>query len=497
MACELARQGLRCTLIDKSRGPAEESRALGIQARTMELFDQWGIVDKFLAKGLRLEGVHLYNEVKESLARVDLTLIPSRYPYILSLPQHDTEEILIEYTRSLGVEVERGVELIELRQDAGGVGVVLRDEVADKDFNFAYVVGCDGAHSKVREMAGIEFEGSEYPGDFLLADVDMEWPGTLDDAHIYTSTAGIFACFPLPQGRFRIITSDFKRDGNDVPSIQEIQRVVVDRGPIGANVLQVYWSSIFFVHSRIVSKMSEGRTFLVGDAGHIHSPALALGMNTGIQDAANLAWKLALVLRGEAAPTLLDSYAEERMPVERGVLGQTSFVTNVMGGRNRFFAWLRDTLGPTILGMEWAQNAVRGLVSELSISYDSSPIVSRFGVEGPLQPGERAPDAMTVLETGPVRLYEMFREPGHHLLLCSPVDGVTDMSGFNHDLSTEVHVHGVSLTAESGYLPNHFYLVRPDGYIGALGEMSTFRKALDDYRSLLGMRTVVRGATLL
>ncbi len=378
MAIALARQSIRARIIDRGPGQSQQSRALGIQARTLEIFDQWGIADKFLERGLRMEGVNLYREDGELLFNLDFEGLGSRYDYLLSIPQSETEQILLDHAASIGLTVERNTELISLTSGPGPVQSEIRGPAGIGRNEYAFVVGCDGAHSKVRESTGIEFQGSEYPGHFALADVTMDWPLTHNEAHIYTSPDGLLAIFPLPNGWFRII-ANLKEQGDseaesgpaqifngsgEGPEMHEIEQILEERGPAGAHIVKMGWSARFYIHSRLVSSMQDNALFLVGDAAHIHSPALAQGMNTGIQDATNLAWKLALVLNGTAAESLLSSYTEERMPVERGVLNQTSFVTNVMGGQNRFLAAVRDAFGPAILNMEAAQRAIRGLVSE-------------------------------------------------------------------------------------------------------------------------------------
>jgi hypothetical protein len=253
----------------------------------------------------------------------------------------------------------------------------------------------------------------------------------------------------------------------------------------------VKWSSNFFIHARLVESLQAGRLFLVGDAAHIHSPALGQGMNTGIQDADNLAWKLALVMKGSAASNLLESYGLERWPVERRVLSQTDFVTNVMGGRNRFMAWMRDHIGPILVANETVARQMRELVSELAVDYKDSPFVVRDKSDGKIKPGERAPDAALKCNNEEKRLFELLRGEGHHLLVLSDDPKDVDLGNF---MEGEITVHPIRRAADDPSLIvdslgraddiygwDRAYLIRPDGYVGAACVPDDIPSMLADY----------------
>jgi hypothetical protein len=338
-------------------------------------------------------------------------------------------------------------------------------------------------------LTGIEFKGKDYPQTYLLADVKIDWSLSSDEAHIFTSPHGVLASFPLPGGVTRIIASKSDRNSKDQPSDGEIRGLVNSRGPEGAAVSELLWSSAFFIHSRIVDSLSRGRHFLVGDAAHIHSPALGQGMNTGIQDAANLAWKLALVVQGLADPSLLDSYNSERWPVENNVLKITDFVTNRMQSTNRMMVWLRDHLAHHLMANEHVAGQVMQIMSELSISYeDSDAVLSGHPSGSSLRAGDRAPDAVLDRDGAEIRLYELLRTGGHHLFIVGGATrGLADL-GFTDG---ELTVHQVgdvpgALTDRNGevaveYGSGFAYLMRPDGYIGAIAEVDQVVDVLNEY----------------
>jgi len=492
-AIALGKQGVKARIVDSASGPAESSRALAVQARSLEIFDLWGIVDDVTSRGLPMHGVRLYGEDKRLLVQMRLGELPTRYPYMLSLPQSETEKVLIDHVKELGFNIERDTELTDIDFDSEGCMVKLQKSNGEQEeARFQWVIGCDGAHSTVRRLSHAEFEGKEYPQQFLLADVRINWPLAPNEAHIFTAPEGILACFPMPGGYYRVVANKPKGETEPAPDIDEVRRLMTTRGPKEFQVDDLKWSSNFFIHARLVESMQRGRVFLVGDAAHIHSPALGQGMNTGIQDAANLGWKLALVVKGLASEALLESYSNERWPVERGVLSQTDFTTRVMDGENRFFAWLRDLIAPVILANKRVSAHVRELVSELAVGYTDSPIVLPYKGDLPFKPGERLPDATVTKNGHDIRLYELLRDPGHHLLLMA--DQWTDpqvTAIFNgemtvHSIRRKTSDEALVLQDSKGEIVSLFgwdcaCLIRPDGYVGAVSGIADVGSMLEEY----------------
>jgi 2-polyprenyl-6-methoxyphenol hydroxylase-like FAD-dependent oxidoreductase len=313
MASELARRGVSVRIIDKSHAPSQLSKALAVHARTLEVFEQMGAVDAFLTRGFRVSGMTAWLGPGNRTAEVNLANLDSPYPFVLDIPQSVTEEILIHHLKTFAVEVERQVELLSLAGKDDGVTAVLRHSDGREEIvHTGWVVGCDGAHSTVRHQLGVSFEGTPYPDLFALADVKIHWSLPQDRIQMFLTTDELVAAFPYGEGRYRLMTSIHPTNGDEkpplAPTLEWFQQVVDSRCGVAATLSDAVWMDTFHSHLRHAKQTRFGRIFLVGDAAHIHSPAGGQGMNTGIQDAYNLAWKLALVAEGSAVQSLLDSY---------------------------------------------------------------------------------------------------------------------------------------------------------------------------------------------
>src|SRR5215469_2479465 len=332
-AAALLAQGLRVRIIDSAADRAQESRAIGIQARTLEVFEIAGLVDQFLELGHQLHGVNLYGEVGSEVGHLDFRYIPSRYPFILTLPQSETERILCDHLRNHGLQIERQTALTGFEQsDFAVFARVTLPDGREEEVVADWLLGRDGARSKVREILDLQFAGKTFDLHFLLGDLHVESSLAEDRAHVFGRPEGLLACFPLGKGRYRLVADNapepFRTKKN--PTLEEWQAIADRRSSVPIKLSDLGWTTYFRVNSRMVQGLRRGRAFVLGDAAHIHSPALAQGMNTGIQDAWNLGWKLALVQRCCARPALLDSFEQERMPVEHKVLRMTEFTQNMI-----------------------------------------------------------------------------------------------------------------------------------------------------------------------
>lgn len=291
------------------------------------------------------------------------------------------ELLLLELLHRLGGRVERPVELVDLQQDPDRVVASVRDpreEAAPpRQIRAGWVIGCDGAHSVTRKRLGIDFVGESYPEQFLLADVDLDWKWARDESHAWLHADGILGALPLPQSsRWRLFV-DLASTGSDVPrpSLELFQSLLEERTDDHKTIVSnPSWMSAFKISRRMVGEYRRGRVFLAGDAAHIHSPFGGQGMNTGIQDGYNLAWKLALQLQGVAAPGLLDSFQEERLPVARAVLHGTDTATYLMITRNSPLRFVRDHLLLRLAGLGVVQEMMVQRASELRINYRHSPL---------------------------------------------------------------------------------------------------------------------------
>jgi 2-polyprenyl-6-methoxyphenol hydroxylase-like FAD-dependent oxidoreductase len=423
-ALELRRRGVACRVVDRLAAPAPYAKAVGVQPRTLELWEAAGVLTRALDAATPMYGQLLYVN-GSPVGRIELALPPD-VPYgFIALPQYETERLLAERLAELGGRVERGVELVGFDQDAGGVTAVLRAPGGETQVRAGYLIGCDGAHSLVRKGLGTEFAGDAFPEEYMLGDVEVDWDlpagyGVRSMHQVDGHTDDILVAIPLPgdrRYRMSMLVPDelasaratggveHGLEADRAPELRHIQAVLDRLAPEPTRASHLRWSSVFRISHRIVDSYGRGRVFLAGDAAHIHPPTGAQGMNTGIQDAVAVAWRLALAVRGLAADGLLDSYDAERRPVGEEVVGRT-----VRHAREGF-----ERADP--------QTALRR-EAQLLVAHPDSPIVGEGSgaeqLEGGPAPGSRAPDCRGLRRPAvafPVRLYELLDGRRHTLLL--------------------------------------------------------------------------------
>ncbi|HEY1582995.1 MAG TPA: FAD-dependent monooxygenase [Chthoniobacterales bacterium] len=482
MANELARHGVRSRIIERAPERSQTSKALGVFPRTLEIFETMGLADRFLAVGHRIHGLSMHHGA-EQIAQIDFTSVASPFPFALGVPQSETERLLIERLAEFDIEVERSLELTGLTQTPEAVRATLRRaDGTEETVETPWLIGCDGAHSTTRHALGMEFEGAPYDESFILADVQLAATLTRDRLHLFLSDEGILGLIPFAENRWRIVANipPESRDQNlPDPVLPEVQEILDRRAtPVSVRASDPVWLARFHISHRKVRQFRDRRAFLAGDAAHIHSPAGGQGMNTGIQDAFNLAWKLALVVRGVPPAQLLASYHAERDPVASGVLNLTDRLTRMATVRNSIAQNVRDFLLPMVSGIDFVTDKIADRLTELSVNYRHSSIVEGHGAGGP-KAGDRAPDAELRNERNEARrLFELFQTPRHILLLflgatgdgqIGPVPrdlidsyriarGRGDLSADLRDLAGLAH-------AAYGLLEGGVLLVRPDGYI--------------------------------
>ena len=507
MAAVLARHGLRPRLIDRAvEPPADRSRAVVIQARTLELFEDLGIVQDVLAEALVVDSVNFYAPSgKHGTLRIDASWIDSRYGRFVSLPQDRTEAILGALVARSGITVERGVELVGLAdRDQKAEAVLRHADGREERAAVDWVLGCDGLHSAVREQSGIPFVGSTYPDEGLLGDVEIRWALPDGQLAICPGESGVLLAFPLPGAHhFRVILIAPATGAVDQRDLSEEEFLTAVGaalprfgGATESELLATQWLTRYRLHRKGAPVYRRGRSFVAGDAAHIHSPVGAQGMNTGIQDAYNLGWKVALVARGEAPESLLDSYDAERRPVGERLLRVTDrfFALAAGGGKvGRAVRHLLPTIAIRALQLPVLRKRAARFVSQTGIRYRQSGLSveahgsSRLDSHAP-HAGDRAPD----VELGPSRwLAELLHGPQHTLLLfaasstallerfatmrdeiaarygslVSPVIVRLDPA---HPAIGEVDRRGAA-HARYGAEQGAIYLVRPDGYIAFRG----------------------------
>ncbi|KWA26429.1 FAD-binding monooxygenase [Burkholderia territorii] len=513
-AMALARARVPVRIIDRLATPAPYSRAIGIQARTLELLEQHRAVEPFLALGHRAHAAALHADGRV-IARLDFDPLQTRYPYLLFLDQSITERLLAEHLAGFGVTVERGVTLTACDAGATSLDVTLRGaDGREQAFAPSYLIAADGAHSTVRHLLGLGFAGHAFEQTFLLADFAAipGWPD--EEIHLFTTPDGIAGLFPMGGGRYRLVADRPPGDGASPdappPTLEECDAIV--RARVGASIApsDLAWSAYFRLHSRMVDRLRHGRVFFAGDAAHVHSPAGAQGMNTGIQEAFNLGWKLARVLGAGTPERLLDTYHAERHPIERDVLRQTGFITQIVEADHGAMKLLRDHVVPLLASFGPVRDAVRRTVSELGVQYRKSPLTLERVLDGGPRAGERAPDALVHVIDGPLgrapgtaRLYDLHDPASFTLLLLEeppdadagdtgdvppiPADARALAEGLERIMPGAVRTWRVA-DAESdgadglaqvyGRSRPSFYLLRPDGYIAVRGRTATDANAL-------------------
>jgi 3-(3-hydroxy-phenyl)propionate hydroxylase len=600
-AMSLARARIPVRLIDKAARPDPHSRAIGIQARTLELLEQHRLIEPFLDLGHRARAANLYSN-GQRLTRLDFDPLQTRYPYMLFLDQSVTERLLTAHLATLGVEIERGVELAMFSQGAAGINATLqRSNGHTETLHPSYMIAADGAHSGIRHRLAMNFAGRTFEQTFLLADLmaDTDWPD--DEFHIFASGDGLAALFPMGKGRYRLIADHPALDGAsaadtahastdahasstqaastqeaslDAASLEAASAEAAAHGaashaaehgaapteshtppqsgdphlphagldppgsPAGRHaqhaapaptldacrtlaatrvhhplaLTDLRWSGYFHVNSRMVEQLRVGRVFLAGDSAHVHSPAGAQGMNTGMQEAFNLGWKIARVLSGGAPERLLDTYHLERHPIEREVLRQSSFMTHMAEADHGPLKLLRDRVMPVLASLGPLRDAARLQISELAIQYRRSPLTLERVLDGGPRAGERAPDALVHVVDGPLgrapgtgcvfdlhdpAFFSLFvlvapetaagvpHDKPEPALRRKPVREA-DIDRFVADVDallpgavrtwrvTDALGEGGPALAESyGRTRPCFYLVRPDGYVCARGRVSS------------------------
>jgi len=392
LASELAKRGVKVRWIEKRSTPAEHSRALAVVPRTMEMLDQLGLADAFIASSHQAKGVCLYGSDRKEAFRSSMNELPSEFPFFLLLPQTETETILVDHARKSGVEMERGVEFKSLVPMGEGVCVNLEHKDGTEErVSASYLVGCDGSWSAVRHAAGLEFTGGGYGQSWLLADVVLDCELDPEWLHGFASKEGPIFFFPLPKQFWRIVVlREEGRKATKEVSMEEIKEILEQNQLGHFRPRDPIWMARFGIEHRRTEHVRMGRVFLCGDAAHVHSPAGGQGMNTGLGDAFNLGWKLASVIQGKAKKELLDSYEAERIPVIDGVMKMTDQMTRMITATKGPRVWIREWVLPILAKMGFARKMAMRL-SQLSVGYLYSPIVLPGKVAGGAKPGERVP----------------------------------------------------------------------------------------------------------
>jgi 2-polyprenyl-6-methoxyphenol hydroxylase-like FAD-dependent oxidoreductase len=521
LATQLQSFGTRFRIIDRLLDRTRESRALAVQARTLELLQMLGLGERLVSRGntsTRLK-FHLEGRAVAAVTLGDISAVDTRFPFLLFVSQAETEDVLNEYLRASGVVIERGTELVSFEREDDGLQCLLqRDDGRQERLHTRFLVGCDGAHSIVRKGSGIEFEGGSYPQDFALGDVEADGPLEPKAINSFAGGGGVALFFPLGRPTtWRVVAMAADEQTGAEPGrtssrgivgalqLSELQDLVDTPAAGTIRLRDPAWLTRFHLHHRQIASYRRGNVFLAGDAAHIHSPVGAQGMNTGIQDAWNLGWKLGMVARGLAHNRLLDTYEAERWPIGQFLLRYTdrlfSTFTRAMSGR-RLATWTRRIVVPHVIPhffeSRWLRRTAFSFVSELGIRYAKSPAVAEGEPrlrKGP-RAGDRLPDAEVLVNGRSTYLQQALAGPQLALLLCGESRhwDPLELDRLRERYGRVMATHCLSAKGSDGSLVdekgNAFarlgvqhaaqYLVRPDGYIAFRSAGRTFEQ-LDRY----------------
>jgi 2-polyprenyl-6-methoxyphenol hydroxylase-like FAD-dependent oxidoreductase len=468
MAAELARYGVSVRIVEKMAQRTDKSKALVLWSRTLELIDRMGCTQSFLAEGLKVTAANISSGSKQ-IGRITLDGVATPYPFGLMLPQSDTERLLDEHLNRYGVQVERSVELAGFVATADGVVSTLRHANGQEEtFESGWLIGCDGAHSTVRHQLGVEFVGDTMPSNWILADCHLSGvphPGEISAAW---HSDGVLILFPIAKDRFRVI-ADVGNEHSDAaprdPTMEEVQAILDRRGPGGITASTPVWLAGFHINERKVADYrATGRVFLAGDAAHIHSPAGGQGMNTGIQDACNLAWKLALVCKGACAEEpLLGSYSVERSAVGEQVLKGAGRMTTIAIMKGEVKQSIRNHVLSFLFGLSPVLKTAANALTEVSIGYPESPLNGKGEhLHGGPAEGERAPirEGETPVGAGATPRFAIFAE-------AAGGDSAQLAARYPELLEPEVR---------APFHEGGLWLVRPDGYVALAAKSGEWDK---------------------
>jgi 2-polyprenyl-6-methoxyphenol hydroxylase-like FAD-dependent oxidoreductase len=477
LALRLVRAGVRVRIIDAAAEPGTTSRALVVHARTLEFYRQMGLADAFLAEGLPFLAVNMWVRSRRVARAVlgDMGKGLSPFPYMFVCTQDRHERFLLEHLRRAGLEVERSLALVDFIQDGGGVRARLKDASGHiQECEASYLAGSDGARSTARDVLDVGFPGGTYDRFFYVADVEATGPVMNDELHVSLDEADFMAVFPLRGGHTARLIGIVRAEQESVRESltwDDVGRSIAER--MGITVQRVNWFSTYRVHHRVASAFQRGRAFLLGDAAHIHSPVGGQGMNTGIGDAVNLAWKLADVLRGRASEALLDTYAPERMAFARRLIATTDRAFTIATSPTARARVVRTRILPRVLPVAVRLPRVRRLmfrtVSQIAIHYRGQALSA--GKVGPVGGGDRLPWVEMDHGSGTADNYAVLdgRDWQVHVY-GTPAAGVAEACAARN---VALHVFAwQDAMAKSGLTRSALYLVRPDGYV-ALADSGT------------------------
>ena len=475
LACQLVRHGVDFIIIYKNENTTPHSKAIGVHARTLEIYEQIGLAKKLIHLGAIAEKARMIvgGEVRGEVSFADIGKGMSPYPYVLLVEQGKHEKLLHDHIIAKKKDVRWLTTLESFEQNESGVKAILKNAGGETEIVEAkFLIGSDGARSIVRQSLGLEFSGSTFERIFYVADVQMDWGFSHDALHVCLMKDQLLVFFPMTgEKQWRIVGTfpeEFAKDEGEV-LYEEIEEQIKRDSRLDLDVTGVNWFSTYKVHTRHVNKFSAGRCFLAGDSAHIHTPAGAQGMNTGLQDGYNLAWKLAMVLRGRASLEILNTYNEERLPNAVALAKTTDRFFDLVASPSPMLSFVRMNIFPYVAGVAFRTDAVRKFVfpriSQIRINYRGGSLakdVGSFNV--------KAGDRMPWFEIDGRSIYDSLHEPKFHVLFF--FDGKDQISESLDDLAELVGVHSFPLYPNVvqifGSSESFTLVLRPDNYVGLI-----------------------------
>lgn len=489
LACQLIRYGVDFVIFDRKETITPFSKAIGVQARTLEIYEQIDLADDLIKQGILAKEVRLAEggEIRGKIDLKDIGEGMSPYPFLLVVEQSLHEHLLYKLLKSHKKDVLWNYELDEFSQNKDGVSATVKNADGMTELiEGKFLVGCDGARSKVRHSLDLPFEGSTFERLFYVADVQIDWEFSHEVLMISLAQSTVTAFFPLKgEKRYRIVgtfpENEDRREGEIL--YEEIEEQIIKDTGLKLDIFNVNWFSVYRVHSRRVEKFSRGRCFLAGDSAHIHTPAGGQGMNTGIQDGYNLAWKLALVLSGKSDFGLLKTYTEERSANAKRLLQTTDRAFDFAASEDPFIAFFRTKIFPylanIVLSLTSVQNLLFPFVSQIGISYRKSQLSAQSG-NFSVDAGDRMP----FFETEGESIYKVLKNPKFHLL--SFFDGENQKRDYSELLAQygslldfrEFPLYP-QITGIFGTDESFVVLLRPDNHIGYISKNTDPKHILD------------------
>ena len=498
LACQLIRYGVDFLIVDQKETTTPFSKAIGVQARTLEIYEQIDLADRLVSLGAITKGVRLI-EGGEERAEVPLSELGqgmSPFPFLLIVEQGKHERLLYEFIKSHGKDVRWQTTLTDFSQDEGGVNGTIAGAAGETQLVQAkFLVGCDGSKSQVRKKLGLTFEGSTLERLFYVADVQIKWEFPHDMLAACLAKDQSTAFFPMPgEDHYRIVgvfPEDTELKEGEV-LYDEIERQILADTQLQLDIYQVNWFSTYKVHSRRVNRFSEGRCFLAGDAAHIHSPAGAQGMNTGIQDGYNLAWKLALVVRGEANARILETYNEERVEIAKRLLETTDRLFDLLVNPAWLLSFTRRYIFPRVahflVGLDSVNQFIFPLISQIGITYRERSLSFETGEDFEIKAGDRMP---YFLIDG-ASIYDSLHAPCFHLLTFNNDVSEETREAIEHEFpNLDYHVFRLNERVAEIFGSDKPFsvLLRPDNYISFVSAADPREQLRTYFGTVIGLST--------